>query len=531
MWAASPALAESAPHPTTATAVPSAPVPTPTEPAPTEPAATATTPPPGGGAVDGGGEVTLPNPGAPAPHRARVLVFGDSISATFRYSARGTAQRPKAWWAHVAEAAGIPAEEVMLSAEGGSGLVMRGKGRSGAFCTGTTFGDRLGDVARTRPDVVVVEVGRNDIKTCAGATRAAAGVAERRTAASAYFSALAQETDRVGVARSSVYVMTAWGSSYGSGQVATTTVYEAEATARGFSWVPVPALVRQHTTDTTHPNAQGTKAIANAVVRGSDITTALRSHGLRHAAAPAGAEVLCVGVRACRARGVRAPGATSSFRTWGTAPRTPQHHVAERLSRRPRVAPVLGAATARQWRTMAHRERAATAVAHARVGDVAWWHHAPAGVGSSTGHVAVVERVAANNSWVTVSEVTSRGVFRSVRYSGSSLPRAYLRFARTDGGPRGLVTGVHATRNALVVRGRAVDTDAVRRAVTIKVTVRQGRRTWTRTVPRAARPGFAQRLVLPGLRRGPITLYVRAVDSPGTRGSDRRLDARRLVVR
>lgn len=526
MWAASPALAESAPYPTTPTTAPTEPVVTPTQPAETEPAV-----PPADGGIDAGGEVTLPNPGAPAAHRARVLVFGDSISATFRYSARGTAQRPKAWWAYVAEAGGLPADEVMLSAEGGSGLLMRGKGRSGRFCSGTTFGDRLGDVARTRPDVVLVEVGRNDIKSCSGTTRTVASVAERRAAAVAYFNALAKQTDRIGVSRSSVYVMTAWGSSYGSGQVATTTIYEAEATARGFSWIPVPALVRQHTSDTTHPNAQGTRAIASAVMRGSDVTTAIRSHGLRHATVPARASVVCSGVRPCRAKRVSVPLVPSTFRIWGTVPGTPQHHVAETLTRGSRVAPVLGVSTARQWRTAARTQRAATAVAHARVGDVAWWSNAPAGIGSTSGHVAVVQKVAPNNSWVVVSELTARGVFRSVRYSGASLPRAYLRFARTNGSPRGLVASARGTRNALIVRGRAVDTDAVRRGVGIRVTVKQGGRTWTRSAPRAAKPRFAERFSLQGLRRGPATVHVWALDTPGTRGSDRKLLMRRIVVR
>ena len=85
-------------------------------------------------------------------------------------------------------------------------------------------------------------------------------------------------------------------------------------------------------------------------------------------------------------------------------------------------------------------ERAASQVAQPQRGDIAWWLSAPAGVGAtSRGHLAVVESVAHNNSWVVVTELTSRGTFRSVRYAGTSYPRAFLRFKRTDGGPRGLV--------------------------------------------------------------------------------------------
>lgn len=512
-WAAVPATAADEPSPTTPVVAPSEPVAEPT----VEPG-------------EDVGEVTDPDPEAPESTDPRVLVFGDSISATKRYSAEGSVERPKAWWAHVAEAAGVQATDVMISAEGGSGLLMRGMGTASRICTGSTFGERLADLEVARPDVVLVAVGRNDIRACTGTTPRPSTETERRAAAESYFTALAQATDRQGVARSSVYVLTAWGSAFGTGQVDTTTMYEAAATRRGFTWIPVPALVREQTVDATHPNEAGAKAIADAVLRSSDVALAIRSRGRLHTAVPSSATVLCTGVSVCRTRGTTT-GRYARHRVWGLAPGTPTHFVADRLTSRHLVAPVLGVRSARQWRDAARTQGAAQAVAHARVGDVAWWHTAPSGTGATSGHVAVVQRVATDNSWVVVAERTVRGTLRSVRYSGASLPRGYLRFARTKGGPRGIVTDLRARRGSVAVTGRVVDTDAVRRGVKVRIVVRQAGRTWTRTTVRPVGSSFSRRLPVPGLRRGKATVRVVALDVPGTRGTHRLLATQRLVVR
>ncbi|SKB07841.1 GDSL-type esterase/lipase family protein [Aeromicrobium choanae] len=513
-----------------ATADESVPTPAPT----TEPTAPATTPVPAdSGAIQEGGEVTIPNPAAPSSRNARVLVFGDSFSATRRYSAAGTARRPKAWWAHVAAAAGLPASEVMVSAEGGSGLLARGHGEKPQACTGSTFGERLTDLATTDPDVVIVEVGRNDTHRCRAGVRVMATAAERRDAAAAYFATLARLADRQGIPRSFVYVMTPWGSSGGAHKIATSTQYEALAKARGFTWIALPSLVRSQTIDAIHPTATGASTLASWAMRGSDLTTAIRSRATRHATVPSHALVQCTGVSACRRAGVSTRGHdTVTRRIWGAARGTSTHYVAHRLSTGGRrSAPVLTTSTPRSWRTAALTEKAATQVAEARPGDIAWWLTAPAGVGSpSRGHLAVVESVARNNSYVVVTELTSRGTFRSVRYAGTSYPRAFLRFAGTDGSPRGLVTGLSAKRGSVAVRGRAVDTDAEAKGVQIRIKVTQGRRTWTRTGSRT-KLGFFHRFSVPGLRKGAAVVKVTALDAPGTRGTTRTLRTARLTVR
>lgn len=500
---------------------------TPSPPTSTPPAAA------DGGAVDEGGDVTLPNPDAPSTRSPRVLVFGDSMSATRRYSVAGTSRRPKAWWAYVAEGAGVPASHVMVSAEGGSGLLVRGNGEKVKACSGTTFGDRLSDVAATDPDVIIVEVGRNDVRICRGGKRVNSTGAERRAAATKYFNALARAADRQGIPRSFVYVMTPWGSSGGAGKVATATLYETFAKSHGFTWVTLPSLVRAQTTDAIHPTATGSKSLATWAMRSSDVTTAIRTRAARHAAVPSRAKVLCSGTGACRRSGVSAHQySKATSRIWGTKPGSPAHYAAHRLTAgNRRTAPVLTASTPRAWRTSVTATGSAKQVAEARRGDVAWWPTAPAGVGASKrGHVAVVESVARNNSYVVVTELTSTGTFRSVRYAGTSYPRAFLRFATTDGSPRGVVTGAGAKAGVLVVRGRAVDTDAPQAGVRIRVTVTQGKRTWTRTATRT-KFTFEHRFSVSGLRTGPASVKVKALNAPKTRGTTRTLATRRVVVR
>lgn len=498
-----------------------------------DPTPAITTTPPSSGSIDEGGEVTVPNPSAVPARSPRVLVFGDSISATRRYSMTG-AKRPKVWWSFLAEHIGIPARQIMVSADGGSGLLARGTGVQRLACSGSTFGERVNQIAATNPDVVIVAAGRNDVNTCRNGYRVRSTAAERRQATRSYFASLASAVDRQGLRRSNVYVATPWGSFQSTSNISVTTLLEREATARGFTWVPTPALVRQETLDGTHPNTRGSQLFAASVVRGSDIIGTIRSRGVQHHTPPVRQRVLCTTVNRCRAQGIHDYRyATSTQRLWGLRARTDGHYVAHRLTRgKARTAPLLTARTARAWRTAATREAAARQMAHAKVGDVAWWGSAPAGSArASQGHVAVVERVAKDNSWVIVSEVTSRGTFRAVRHSGRSLPRAYLRFKRTGGGPRGSVTAVNAKRGVFTVRGVAIDTDRPHRGVRIRLKVTQKGRTWTRTTSQAGPIRFTHDVRVPGLRAGKAAVRITALNTPGSRGKSRTLGVHRVIVR
>ncbi|MCL3838454.1 GDSL-type esterase/lipase family protein [Aeromicrobium duanguangcaii] len=484
-----------------------------------------------GGTGGGGGDVVVPDPNAPGPSDPRVLVFGDSISAPGRYRAAATTNRVKAWWAWVADGAGLDPRDVMVSAEAGSGIVARGGGGHGRVCSGSTFGDRLGKVALTRPDVIVVEVGRNDIWDCVGTRRVAVDPKKRQRLATSYFARLAQEADRHGVPRSKVYVLTAWGSSQSNQHVAVTALYEGLVRSQGFSWVPLAALPKNQTSDGVHPNARGARSLGTGALKASDLAVAIASRGKRSGSVATQGRVRCQSLKACKAAGVRTfTYAKAPKRVWGVAGPSPRHFVAHALTSSGRTAPVLNAATAKAWRSDAVQSRSAVQTAHPKAGDIAWWPTAPAGVApSAQGHVGLVQRVSADNTVVDVSEVTSTGRFRSVRYSGASRPRGFLRFKHTDGSPRGVVGSVTANRRAVVVSGRAVDTDAERRGTRIRVTVTQSGRTWTRTA-KATRFAFSHRIALPGLRRGPATVKVKALNAPNSRGKNVALATRRVAI-
>lgn len=485
---------------------------------------------PGSGSTPG--DVVVPDPTAPGPATPRVLVFGDSISAPGRYRAQMTPQRIKAWWAHVADGARLDPTKVMVSAEAGSGIVTRGGDNRGAICTGSTFGDRLGMIGSTRPDVILVEVGRNDIWDCAGTRRVPVKPAKLERAAASYFTRLAQHADRAGVARSKVYVLTAWGSLHTDKHAAITALYEAQARSHGFRWVPIAALPKSQTLDGVHPNAQGTRTLATEALRASDLAVAISSAGERSGVVASGAVVRCQGLRACKASGTPTLDYTkAATRIWGVRGPSSRHFVAHALLSKGATAPILNATSAAAWRTDALATRSATPTAHPRAGDVAWWPSAPPGVGGgSKGHVAVVRSVSADNTATIVTEVTSGGLLRSVRYSGASKPRGFLRFTRTDGSPRGVVSATSARRGSVVVRGRAVDTDADRTGVRLRVTVRQGSRTWTRTTSRT-RFDFAHRIAVPGLRSGKVAVKVTALNAPHSRGRATSLGSRRVSVR
>lgn len=505
----------------------------------TEPTTAATSPPTASPPTSGGPVIPSPEPGEDIPDpnapqgATRVLIFGDSISAQWRYSADGAGSRFKAWWAYVAERSGLRASAVMLSAESGSGLLARGMDDGRRVCRGTTFGSRLDQIAVTDPDVIIVEVGRNDIYRCVGSQRRLSTGPERRAAARTYFQALAEAADAAGVARRNVYVMSPWGSSAEAGRVAVTALYESQAATWGFGWIPLPALRSTATSDAIHPNAAGTRLIADWVLAGSDLSAAIRRPADPRSPAASGTSVRCTGWRACRAAGVSNQSyGTATRPIWAVRARTARHYVAYRLTRGRTSAPVMTATTARDWKDAVLRDRAAAWTSQARPGDIAWWPEAPASVKARAGegHVAYVEAVAADNSAVRVTEVDGVGQFRSVRYSGASLPRAYLRFGRPGGSPRGIVTSVSARTGSVSVTGRVADPDAFRRGARLRVTVKQGGRTWTVTTKKPATFAFARTFRFPRLRAGRAVVKVTALNAPRSRGTSVRLATRTVRV-
>lgn len=477
-----------------------------------------------------------PEPTDPTPEPTRgpqtpLLVIGDSISGSARYSLTGGGGKHKVWWAWVAQAAGVEPIDVARSTESGSGLLARGVG-GGFLCYGTTFGERLADVEQSNPQVIIVAGGRNDLRYCRGSRLLPTTEAQRRAAAVSYFGRLAESADRLDLPRSRVYVMTPWGARDETGHSAITLLFESLAHEYGFTWVSLPALQRADTMDGVHPNARGSQLIASWVLAASDIASTIRHAGTTPGTVPSGASIRCSGAAACRTAGFAAARYSSATRSiWSARAKTDRHYVAWRLTSRSAPAvPLLKATTAASWYDVALRSRAATAHALPRVGDVAWWPTAPASTGleSSAGHVGIVAKVARNNGWVVVTEVDGAGRYRATRYSGASLPRAYLRFGRTSGTPRGWVRTVTAAPRSVTVSGRVSDPDAPRARVRVRITVTQAGRVRSDTVARVPFD-FTRSVRVRALRTGRATVTVRALNSPGSRGGSPVI-ARRVIT-
>jgi len=201
-----------------------------------------------------------------------VLFIGDSITA--RYDDKvGDPQR--GWWSIVAAKMGM---RPVTSAESGSGMLAAGGGAqygvpSRGACRGTTFGERLGDVAAAHPTVIVVEGGRNDFKRCVGG-KTVTKLDKKRTEAAvkAYLAQLKTAAARAGVPARNVYVLSPWGTAYPSERAVVRPLVKKYALAEGFHWIATSYLADRWTVDRTHPNTAGNVELARRVVKLSDLT-------------------------------------------------------------------------------------------------------------------------------------------------------------------------------------------------------------------------------------------------------------------
>lgn len=224
-----------------------------------------------------------------------LMIVGDSISAHWRYDATGTGEKAKAWWAYVADAAGIDANQalkVRVDAIPGTGMLATGPadrhavryldGLGEACGDGTSgrpshsFGARLDNISITHPPkVLVIEGGRNDFKNCVDGVTRLSTVAESKAAIDRYLEALAARAQEAGIAPDHIFVVTPWGPSFSTERRDITPLVEAAAGVHGFRWIPTPELPAAKTVDNTHPNAAGTRWLARQIESGSDIVAQL----------------------------------------------------------------------------------------------------------------------------------------------------------------------------------------------------------------------------------------------------------------
>jgi lysophospholipase L1-like esterase len=366
----------------------------------------------------------------------RLMVVGDSISASWRYAEQADADRGKikAWWAYLGEAIGTE-QHPTISAQAGSGMLKRG---SRSFediadvdatyggCSGTTFGERLQRVEETAPAVLVVEGGRNDFKICdsQGKSRAAT-TSETRSAVKRYFSDLKRVTNRLGMAPGNVFVVTPWGTTFVPQRDTVTYYVERYATHQGFTYVPLPVLAKSYTLDGTHPNAKGTKKVASMILAAADV--ARRVDPSARQSRVKSIKTSCVGFRACGAKyGKVAYASVRTTSVWGQSPTGGgTNFVAYRLKKRG-IKQIAGK-TANEWRVSARSSKKAVVTGVPTVGSAAWWPTNPVS-GSSKGHVGYVIKV--YDGSVLVQEELANHHYRVTRYAGSDYPRGFITFKK-----------------------------------------------------------------------------------------------------
>ena len=193
---------------------------------------------------------------------AKVLFIGDSITARYN-NVTGSGNR--GWWSYLA--ADMKMTPV-TSAQGRSGTLRRG----GLNCVGTTFGDRLPDIAKTAPGVIVLAGGRNDAYYCLKGKTLRASRERTRVAVRDYFKKFAATVKAAKIPAKNVYVLTPWGSAAQADRTYIWTTYRTYARQYGFQWVPVSYLTDTYTVDATHPNTPGNKKLYRMVRDASNLT-------------------------------------------------------------------------------------------------------------------------------------------------------------------------------------------------------------------------------------------------------------------
>ncbi|WP_311208792.1 MULTISPECIES: SGNH/GDSL hydrolase family protein [unclassified Aeromicrobium] len=189
----------------------------------------------------------------------KMLVYGDSTSSWYNEEPGSPSE---GWWAIVARQLGA---DVTLSAEHGSGMWARGN-----KCQGTRLADRLGEVGRVRPDIIIVAMGFNDDHGCdANNRKVPIYESSSKRAVDIALTALAARVDAAGLDRSTVYVTTPWGSSKMDVHYWMWREQKAVAERLGFTYVTTMRFNdREQTVDTVHQNRPGNLNMAARFLAG-----------------------------------------------------------------------------------------------------------------------------------------------------------------------------------------------------------------------------------------------------------------------
>lgn len=183
-----------------------------------------------------------------------IAVIGDSISARYDDSPGSDRQ---AWWSVVGRNYGA---HVTTFAESGSGYV-----RNGHACTGTRFADRLTDVARAEPTIVIVEGGRNDWAFCKDGGFALTTDALLRKSVDEFFTKLKRA---VASGTTIIVLGPPWGSKQVEEQARVSAIIKQAARRHDLTFIATDGVFTgDRTLDGIHPNRAGSMALGKTVIQ------------------------------------------------------------------------------------------------------------------------------------------------------------------------------------------------------------------------------------------------------------------------
>ena len=253
-------------------------------------------------------------------------------------------------------------------------------------------------------------------------------------------------------------------------------------------------------------------------------------------AAPAQAlstSVLCTGFTGCLTIG-RTDGGYANVYLQSFWNMTPGHnctnYVAYRLSHSRLVARPPGTSSALTWGAAALQAGIPVDNVPA-VGDVAWWD-ASVGGASTAGHVAYVEAVLPGA--VVVSEDNFNGDFRwrLITTVEGAWPSGFIHYPASDGSPSGVFTSVTSpSAGELDFWGSAADPDVQGGARTYQVSLGGPRGTPGVETYTFETEFFRFHRINYVATRGPTTMYLYALNTPGSAGHDVLLGSHDVTIR
>jgi surface antigen len=254
-------------------------------------------------------------------------------------------------------------------------------------------------------------------------------------------------------------------------------------------------------------------------------------------AAPAQAQsanVLCTGFAGCNTLG-RSDGGYGNVYLQSFWHMTSGHnctnYVAYRLSHGRLVARPPGTNSALTWGPAAI-EAGITVDDVPTVGSVAWWDAGVGGASATSGHVAYVEEVELGGT-ILVSEDNLNGDFRWRRMTrDNAWPSGFIHYPESDGSPEGDFASVTSPEvGKLDFWGSAMDPDASDENRTYLLTLGGPRGTPGVETHTFQSEWFRFHRTTYVSTRGPTTMYLYALNAPGTKGKDVLLGQRDVTIK